>query len=216
MVDQGDPSICKGTMAVPNTKGAANPGYCSDIDGRGTSFAASSCAFPSSGILKPSLQGSLALPTGFAGWAAKRLCAGTACSPADCCTSTVLLNEILPTPSSAADPEWVEIFNVGAPEGSLAGWTIEDGGGSVFWTGALGSTIGAGGYFAAEAAVGADALGDGGGTLVLRTADGVEMDRKEYASGVAADQVKPLPPSHSPHPWHLFARAVWCAARGKR
>jgi hypothetical protein len=126
------------------------------------------------------------------------------------------INEILPTPSSAADPEWVEIFNAGATEGSLAGWTIEDGAGSVVWTGAVGSTMGAGGYFVAEAAVGADALGDGG-TLVLRTADGVEMDRTAYLSGLAADQVHKgpaaLPPS--PSPGHLSVRAVRCATRRK-
>ena len=37
------------------------------------------------------------------------------------------INEILPNPASAADPEWVEIFNAGAMEGSLAGWTIAAG-----------------------------------------------------------------------------------------
>ena len=172
-----DPSICKGTVAVAITKGARNLGYCGDIDGRGESFVKSSCTFPSSGTLKPSLQ--------------SILCTGTACTPADCCVATVFINEILPTPASAADPEWVEIFNAGATEGSLAGWTIEDGAGSVVWTGAVGSTMGAGGYFVAEGAVGADALGDGG-TLVLRTADGVEMDQTAYASGVAADQVPAL------------------------
>jgi hypothetical protein len=101
---------------------------------------------------------------------------------------------VLPTPASAADPEWVEIFNAGATEGSLAGWTIKDGAGSVFWTGAAGSTIGAGGYFVAEGAVGADFLGDGGMLvpLVLRTADATEMDRTAYASGAAADQVTAL------------------------
>jgi hypothetical protein len=176
--DTDKDSICEGALAAGSTKGTTNPGYCDDLDGRGWSFEATSCAaFPSAGVIKPSLVGIA--------------CAGAACSPADCCVPGVLINELLPPPSSAGDLEWVEIFNAGATEGSLAGWTIEDGAGSVVWTGALGSTIGAGGYFVAEGAVGAGALGDGG-TLVLRTADGVEMDQTAYASGVAADQVPAL------------------------
>ena len=68
------------------------------------------------------------------------------------------------------------------------------GAGSVVWTGEAGSTIGAGGYFVAELALGVDALGETGGTVLLRTADGVEMDRKEYADGTPADQVTDLNP----------------------
>ena len=51
------------------------------------------------------------------------------------------------------------------------------------WTGEVGSTIGAGGHFVAELVLGVDALGDTGGTVVLRTAEGSEVDRKEYADG---------------------------------
>ena len=57
------------------------------------------------------------------------------------------------------------------------------------WTGDTGSTIGAGGHLVAELALGVDALGETGGTVVLRTADGSEVDRKEYAGGTPADQV---------------------------
>jgi hypothetical protein len=183
-------SICQGAVAVASTKGATNPGYCDDLDGRGESFVASSCYLPSSRVLKPSFSSQPQPPQ----WEVREACTGATCSPADCCVaaSGVFINEILPTPSSAADPEWVEIFNAGATEGSLAGWTIEHGAGSVVWTGAVGSTIGVGGYFVAEAAVGAGALGDGGGTLVLRTSDGVEMDRTAYTSGAAADQVSAM------------------------
>jgi hypothetical protein len=167
--------------AVANTKGATNPGYCGDLDGREESFVASSCYLPSSRVLRPSLHD---IP-----------CTGATCTPADCCVdaSGVLLNEILPTPSSAADPEWVEIFNAGATEVSLAGWTIEDGGGSVFWTGAAGSTIGAGGYFVAEGAVDANFFSNVGCTVVLRAADGTEMDRMAYTgTSGAAGQVPAL------------------------
>ena len=99
-------------MPLASTKGAANPGYCGDLDGRGTSFEAASCLFPM-GVLKPDLA---ALP-----------CAGAACGPADCCVASVVINELLPTPASAESPEWVEVFNAGETEGSLAGWTLEDG-----------------------------------------------------------------------------------------
>jgi hypothetical protein len=73
----------------------------------------------------------------------------------------------------------------------------------VVWTGEAGSTIGAGGYFVAELALGVDALGETGGTVVLHTADGLEMDRKKYAGGTPADQVthpclKPNRPLHIP------------------
>jgi hypothetical protein len=203
-------SICEGAVPLASTKGAANPGYCGDLDGRGASFEASSCLFPSTGVLKPDLAG---LP-----------CAGAACSPADCCVANVFINELLPTPSSAESPEWVEVFNAGETEGSLAGWTLEDGAserrtacgllsssqrlpsteiclgpvgagaGSVVWTGEAGSTIGAGGHLVAELALGVDALGETGGTVVLRTAEGLEVDRKEYADGTPADQVT------DPHP----------------
>ena len=68
------------------------------------------------------------------------------------------------------------------------------GAGSVLWTGEAGSTIGAGGHFVAELALGVDALGETGGTVRLRTADGSEVDRKEYADGTPADQViDPIP-----------------------
>ena len=106
-------SICEGALPLPSTKGARNPGYCGDLDGRGASFEAASCLFPSTGVLKPDVAG---LP-----------CAGAACGPADCCVANVFVNELLPTPASAESPEWVEIFNAGATEGSLAGWTLEDG-----------------------------------------------------------------------------------------
>jgi hypothetical protein len=106
-------SICEGTMPLASTKGAANPGYCADLDGRETSFEVASCPFPSTGVLKPDLMG---LP-----------CPGAACVFAACACANVFVNELLPTPSSAESPEWVEIFNAGESEGSLARWTLEDG-----------------------------------------------------------------------------------------
>ena len=114
---------------------------------------------------------------------------------APCARAAVVINEIHYHPKDKTSPsEFIELFNTGATEVSLAGWKFDAG---VKFTFPEGTKIAAGGYVVVaknpegfKAAFGKDALGGwkgklkhSGEALVLRDAKGAVVDQVKFGTG---------------------------------
>ena len=96
--------------------------------------------------------------------------------------ASVVVNEILPHPSSGDD--WIELFNTESLEVDISGWSIEDSTSKI-------KTLPEGTKFTTASAYlqifVSNRLNNGGDTIILKNKDGANIDEKSYDKDPGVD-----------------------------
>lgn len=103
----------------------------------------------------------------------------------------VYFKEALPNPVGRdTEGEWIKLINTGDAAAELAGWSITDAGGKVFFLGALKNpTVLPGEELTLPYSVTRVSLNNDGDTLTLKTESGEAVDTLTYEGPVADDEI---------------------------